>query len=535
MHRRANISDDAFVKAFPFGFIVDPGGDIAVLGRALDSRLPGVVGQSVDRLFELIRPTGPERLANAVDQRTGLVVLRSRTDGMQLRGQLVPSGDDGGFIFIGTASIRSVEDMRNHGVQLSDFAPQDATPDLLMILQANQASLEDARKLTQQLEVTAERARAASESKGKFLAVMSHEIRTTLNGLGAMVDILGASPLDSEQQEAIDVMTSSTEQLNAILNDVLDLSRIESGAVSVESIPFEVRSVCESVIRLYRASATQNGLELTLELAEGLDSWVEGDPTRVRQVLSNLVGNAIKFTYTGGVHVVVERDAAEADVLRFEVRDTGPGISEEFREHLFDPFDQASASVNRRFGGSGLGLTICRELVRLMGGEIDLLDSSPSGSTFGFTVKAPASAPEVVRGSVSEAVDHVSGVGDLDVLVAEDHPTNRRVLQRLLNQLDIEPTIVEDGAQAVDAVRAKPYDLVLMDLGMPVMDGATAARAIRSLDVTWSDLPIVACTAGVFREDREAAREAGMGGFLTKPIRLAHLKEALARVAAGMV
>lgn len=532
MESSDSLTDEAFVKAFPFGFVVGATGTVRVLGRALERRFPGQVGKPADETFELVRPNGPETLAKAVALEASLVLLRCRQDGMLLRGQLLAGREPGAYLFVGTASIRSLDDMRRFSVQLSDFAPQDATPDLLMLLQANEASLQDARSLAKELEGAVEKARVASESKGRFLAVMSHEIRTTLNGMGAMVDVLGATSLDGEQRDAVEVMSTSTEQLAAILNDVLDLSRIESGAVSVERLPFEIGSTCDGVLRLFRASATQRGLELTLDLDPALPAHVLGDPTRVRQILSNLVGNAVKFTFQGeiGIRVV----AGEGDTVEFEVHDTGPGIARGQRALLFEPFHQSNAGIARRFGGTGLGLTICRELVRLMGGEIELKDSSSAGSTFRFTITAPATVPADTARRGRQSVDGLRSLKDLRVLVAEDHPTNQRVLERLLGQLEVEATFVRNGREAVEQVQDEAFDLVLMDIEMPVLDGVGAAREIRAADVEWSDVPIIACSAGVFQEDRKAAREAGMGGFLTKPIRLAHLREALARVAAGL-
>lgn len=523
-------TQDTFEQAFPFGFVADEHGVVQVFGSALRRRMdtddPRPI---VDDLFELIRPRGPERIASAVGMGKRITLLRTRKDGLQLKGQLVPSGADGAFVFLGTTAVQSLEEMRSFDLQLIDFAAHDSTPDLLMMLQANEASLEDARKMGIELEAAVDTAEAASDAKGRFLAMMSHEIRTTLNGLGSMVDILKGTELEGEQVEAVEVMDTSSAQLSTLLNDILDLSRIESGAVTVESIPFDLKSAIENVMRLFRAKAEERGLDLSLELDPNLSPWIQGDPTRVRQVLSNLVGNALKFTSQGRVSVRVM--PLEGNLIRFDVQDTGSGVPEASRANLFEPFGQADHTITRRFGGTGLGLAICRQLCELMGGDIILAESSEFGSTFRFTITALAAEEPTVEPAQRATHEAFSDLSSLSVLVAEDHPTNRLIVRRLLDRLSVEADIVEDGALAVEAVRARNYDVVLMDLGMPVMDGASACRAIRELDVAWNDLEVIAFTAGVFHEDREAARDAGMSGFLTKPVRLPHLREALARAA----
>ncbi len=515
-----------FERSFPFGFVADGNGDIVAIGTALARRLPPNTLRHVDALFDVQRPRRVPSLTRHVRESRSegqLMQLTLRHDGFRLKGQLALLSD-GGFAFIGSALVQSVEELRSFGLQLLDFPPHDATPDLLLMLQASHTSLQDARKLAMELETTASEAKAAAEAKGRFLAVMSHEIRTPMNGFGSMIDLLLTTELDPEQREAIGVIDECARTLGALLNDILDHSKIEAGAVTLESLTFDPRSACEAVLRLFRPRADERRLTLEFEMGADVPAFVEGDPTRFRQVISNLVGNALKFTEVGGV--TVRLSAESSDVLQISVRDTGPGIAPEVQPRLFSPFSQADTSTTRKYGGTGLGLTICRQLARLMGGDVKLARSGPSGSEFVFTVRAPRTSG--VLGPRS-AEPETSGFMDLSVLVAEDNPTNRLIVRRLLGKLGIEPTIVEDGREAVAAVRERAYGIVLMDLGMPVLDGVGATRAIRELEVPHRDLPIVAFSAGAFAEDREAARAAGMDGFLTKPVRLAELAEALRR------
>ncbi|MEZ6014637.1 MAG: ATP-binding protein [Planctomycetota bacterium] len=516
----------AFTRCFPFGFYADGAGNIVALGSALARRLSVVDGLTVDALVEVQRP---RRTANLVrfaleDPRAEdmLVTLKLRHDGLCLKGQLTRTAGAPGFIFIGSTLVQNVEELRSSGLQLKDFAPHDATPDMLLMLQANMTSLNDARKLAAELAVSVDEARTAAEAKGRFLAVMSHEIRTPMNGFGSMIDLLLGTALDPAQREAVDVIDECATALGALLNDILDHSKIEAGAIELERVAFDPRSACEGVLRLFRRRATEKGLDLCLEVAPEVPGFIRNDPARFRQVVSNLVGNALKFTEVG--EIVVHVSAPREGRLLLAVQDTGPGVPEAVRPMLFQPFSQGDSSTTRRYGGTGLGLTICRQLAQLMGGDARLARSDSSGSTFELELEAPrAEAAASDRALELELND----LRALEVLVAEDNPTNRLIIARLLARLDVVATIVEDGQRAVEAVRQRAFDLILMDLGMPELDGVGAARAIRALEVPHRDLPIVAFSAGAFAEDREAARAAGMNGFLTKPVRLVELARAL--------
>ncbi|KMQ74736.1 ATP-binding protein [Marinobacter subterrani] len=425
------------------------------------------------------------------------------------------------------AQLRQAESaMKNYSAQLE----QEVADRTREISEKNRALQRGNRALVKAKEDAVRRARA----RANFLASMSHEIRTPLNGVLGMLGLALEGDLDSEQRNRLEIALNAGESLLGLLNDILDISKVEAGKLSLENIPFSIRQLIEECATLHAQQARRKGIYLETDIDPELPERFLGDPTRTRQVLNNLLSNAIKFTDEGGVRV---RTGYSGGSLRIDVVDTGIGMSKQGLHRIFSPFSQADAETTRLYGGTGLGLTLCRQLVERMHGQILVDSREGSGTHFTVTLPLPVhdAAPAAVNSTVPNGRPDFTSAAlqpetdqPLSILLVEDNRVNQLVASSLLKKLGHETDHAENGQRAIHALEQKHYDMVLMDCQMPVMDGYEATQRIRQ-NPEWRDLPIIAVTANVMQGDREDCLASGMNDYITKPYKRDDLRAVINR------
>jgi signal transduction histidine kinase/CheY-like chemotaxis protein len=490
--------------------------EIAVQAAVLSQELGRPVETGADVFVARAR-------AGGVDEREWTLVRRDGTRFpalLSITALRIPDGDLTGLLVVGSdVTARKQAEARAAAYLLDVEAARDRI--------AQQArELERARDL----------ALDATRAKSAFLATISHEIRTPMNGIIGLTTMLLETPLAGDQHDVAKTILQSADSLLTIINDVLDFSKIEAGKLTLERAEVNLRQLTEDVIRLLGASARDKAITLEAHVAADVPTRLVGDPSRLRQVLLNLVGNAVKFTPRGHVHVdvLVREHRDRGALVEIAVSDTGIGIAADVQPRLFQAFTQADASTTRRYGGTGLGLAICRQIVELMNGAIGVESAPDRGSRFWFTVPldlaepAPGGGPVVALAPSAVAPARIERAASaLRILLVEDNPVNQQVAVRMLRKLGHDVDIAHNGFEAVDAARRTAYDAVLMDCQMPELDGYGATLRIRAGESSSRRVPIVAVTANAAVDDRERCLAAGMDDYLAKPLRLNELARVL--------
>ncbi|ATC32795.1 hybrid sensor histidine kinase/response regulator [Caulobacter vibrioides] len=451
-----------------------------------------------------------------------LAVMASRAPGDTVN-QYLFMGLAGAFTAIGMSSLMRGAVSREVRARLASQALNDEL----------ERELSENRRLRTEAQSLAVAAETANRAKTEFLATMSHEIRTPLNGVLGMAQIMGSGPLAPDQRQRLETISASGRSLLGLINTILDVSRIEDGKMEIIAAPFDLSAQMDTLRQLYGGLAREKGLDFVLQVTPAAASWRLGDVERLRQVLSNLIANAIKFTDTGAVHVTVDGDD---DNIIARVVDTGVGIPEALRDRLFVKFAQLDSSTTRRVGGSGLGLAICKALAELMGGDIKF--SAPAEGGACFTLQVPmarAAAPSTTPAALEGAAVQTRFDAPPRILVADDNQTNRLVLLTLLSHLGVQAQSAVDGREAVAMWRREHWDAILMDIHMPEMDGLEACQTIRASEHLEgrSRTPIIAVTASVLTHERSRYVHAGMDDVVPKPVEVQTLIAALSQAFAG--
>lgn len=522
-------SVDQIENLFPCYLLTDRELVLKSVGRSIRKLLPGAVaGAALSDFFKIERPRSGFNPELAV-KRSSALQFKSIDGRFTLVGSIVEVPQ--GYLFCMAHSAMMAQSWGELDLSASDFSSADQSMAIGTSMGLQTVLMSEMKDLAENLARARDEALAANRAKSTFLSVMSHEIRTPLNGVLGMVHVLLKDAPTEQQRSRLEIVRESGDALLSILNDLLDISRIEAGKMTLETIEFDIREVLSGAYAAFTAIANKAGISFILDIEPAAGIYL-GDPTRVRQVAYNFLSNALKFTKEG--RVVLSARLVEGG-LEISVLDTGIGIATDRLNGVFDPFVQADASVNRNFGGTGLGLGISRDLAQLMGGSIRVESELGKGSVFTALLKIPrlrdaTEALRVVNDEEPMASQEI--VQSLRVLAAEDNLVNQLVLRTLMEQFGITLTVVENGKLAVEAWESQTWDIILMDMQMPIMGGVEASRLIREKERNTgrAKTPIIAVTANAMTHQMSEYESAGINGIVSKPIKADALANVLIKV-----
>ena len=522
-----------FEDAFPFHFVFDSSLVIQQVGKALRklAREP-LRGKRLDDAFQLVRP--PTRLSfeQLSTHENSTIVLAAADDSYRLKGQVLIRANELG-VFLGSPWISSLEAIRELKITVADFPLHSFVPDYLMLLQSQKSTMGELERMAlglatkqEELETALREAQSASEAKSDFLASVSHEVRTPLNAIVGFASLLKSEVRDSRAADYLRVLRRASENLEALVEDLLDLSRAEKGELVVKTVGFLLPKLLEDVVDLHSPKAEEIGLALGLEVDSGLPASVVGDPRRLQQVLTNLLGNSLRYTKHGSIVLSVGLDD-DPEFVRFVVRDTGPGIAPEMQSEIFERFARGTTTGD----GLGLGLSISQSLVETMGGTIGVKSTHGEGAEFSFVLPLAAGGPPTMVHMLELPPDSGKHVVHTPqrLLIAEDNADNRFLVQEYLRETNHSIVFANDGVEALEVFDPGEFDMILVDLQMPRLDGYGTIRALRAIEQARSSraLPILAVSADAYQDSIKRCLEAGATAHLAKPLACDLLLEAI--------
>ncbi len=518
-------------KLFPFYLKVDQDLTILSMGRSMNKLHPHFLYKRLDEVGHIIRPKIKHlNYQDLFNYQNHIYIFRTNENNNTFRGQIVTDSDTT-IILCQSLWLTDIEQLKDKGLTLNDFALHDAITELLQLFKFQSLATKDLLKQTEELRRAKKIAEKASQTRQNFLSVMTHEIRTPLNAIIGISDFLIEEDPKPEQKEQLEILSFSANNLLLLVNDILDFSKIEAGKLQLVAEHADIKQLAKQIINTQLPAANEKEIDLLTDLDDSLPEMILIDKGRLSQILINLVGNAVKFTHQGYVKLRIKQIGLNENDqihIRFMIEDTGIGIPEEQLKNILTPFTQADSSTSRKYGGTGLGLSITTKLLELFGSNLEVESIYGQGSTFSFNIEAKISHNLPI---VSESTAHFSSFPEnSQILVVEDNRINVQILTKYLDKWGLNYKVVYNGKEAIEIFQQYHFDLVLMDLLMPIMDGYNATKGIRELPTeNASRVPIIALSASLFSEVRTDIIKSGMNDFLNKPFKKTDLKNLIAK------